>query len=196
MVQINDDCYEDLTANSLERILADLGAGREAKPGSRAGRVSSEPAGGITTLTEEGLHELWKTRARPGLAEAPAAAVETAAHAPETPLAASENKARPVTADRSEPARTAPPGELAEAEPERFDAPPAEGADDLKRIKGIGPKIEALLHDLGVYRFAQIAAWTPDNVAWVDARLKFRGRIGREGWISQAHAIMAVDGTG
>jgi len=194
MVQINDDYYEDLSAHGFEQLLADLRAGRTVKPGSRAGRTSSEPAGGATTLREDGLLDMWKSRARPGLAEPAPEPVDTAAHSASTPLATQQNRARPDVADRSEAARTLPPGDVPESEPERLDAPPSGGADDLKRIKGVGPKIESLLHDLGVFTLAQIAAWTPENVAWVDRRLKFKGRIERERWISQAHALVAIDG--
>ena len=53
MVQINDDYYEDLTAENFEKLLDDLAAGRPVKKGSQTGRVSSEPAGGtLTALTE------------------------------------------------------------------------------------------------------------------------------------------------
>lgn len=58
--------------------------------------------------------------------------------------------------------------------------------DDLKRISGIGPKLESVLNGLGVWTFGQIAAWTPNEIAWVDDYLQFRGRIERDGWISQA----------
>ncbi len=51
MVQINDDYYEDLTAENFEKLLDDLAAGRPVKTGSQTGRVSSEPAGGLTSLT-------------------------------------------------------------------------------------------------------------------------------------------------
>jgi NADH-quinone oxidoreductase subunit E len=51
MVQINDDYYEDLTPESLVRLLDDLAAGRSVKTGSQVGRVSSEPVGGLTSLT-------------------------------------------------------------------------------------------------------------------------------------------------
>jgi NADH-quinone oxidoreductase subunit E len=51
MVQINDDYYEDLTAESFEKLLDDLAAGRPVKTGSQTGRISSEPAGGLTSLT-------------------------------------------------------------------------------------------------------------------------------------------------
>ena len=64
---------------------------------------------------------------------------------------------------------------------------PREGtADDLKRISGIGPKIEGILNSLGVYHFDQIAAWQPRQVGWVDDYLSFKGRIVRENWIGQA----------
>jgi NADH-quinone oxidoreductase subunit E len=51
-VQINDDYYEDLTAENFEKLLDDLAAGREVKVGSQTGRKSSEPAGGLTSLTD------------------------------------------------------------------------------------------------------------------------------------------------
>ena len=51
MAQINDDYYEDLTAESFEKLLDDLAAGRPVRTGSQTGRVSSEPAGGLTSLT-------------------------------------------------------------------------------------------------------------------------------------------------
>jgi NADH-quinone oxidoreductase subunit E len=51
MVQINEDYYEDLTPENFEMLLDDLAAGRPVKTGSQTGRVSSEPAGGLTSLT-------------------------------------------------------------------------------------------------------------------------------------------------
>jgi NADH-quinone oxidoreductase subunit E len=52
MVQINDDYYEDLNPENFEKLLDDLAAGREVKTGSQIGRVTSEPVGGLTSLTE------------------------------------------------------------------------------------------------------------------------------------------------
>jgi len=51
MVQINDDYYEDLDATSFAKLLDDLAAGRPVTIGSQKGRVTSEPEGGLTTLT-------------------------------------------------------------------------------------------------------------------------------------------------
>jgi predicted flap endonuclease-1-like 5' DNA nuclease len=76
--------------------------------------------------------------------------------------------------------------------PEQLTAPHGR-ADDLKRISGIGPSIEKMLNGLGIYHFRQIAAFTPENVAWVDRRLRFRGRIAREDWIGQAKALSEGD---
>lgn len=64
-----------------------------------------------------------------------------------------------------------------------------ETVDDLKLVSGIGPKIEGILHSLGIYRFAQVAAWTPDQRAWVDGYLNFKGRIERDNWQKQAEAL-------
>ena len=68
-------------------------------------------------------------------------------------------------------------------------------ADDLKRIKGIGPKLEQLCHSLGFYHFDQIAGWTADEIAWVDDNLEgFKGRVTRDDWVAQAR-ILAAGGT-
>ena len=70
-------------------------------------------------------------------------------------------------------------------------AVPGNGLDDLHQIKGIGTKIAASLAELGLGRFEQIAAWTPEHVAWVNARLRFKGRVEREEWIAQARVLAA-----
>lgn len=60
---------------------------------------------------------------------------------------------------------------------------------DLKAISGIGPKLEKVLNGLGIWTYAQIAAWTPEEIAWVDDYLSFKGRIDRDDWIAQAAAL-------
>ncbi len=65
-------------------------------------------------------------------------------------------------------------------------APLGGKADDLKRVRGIGPQNERKLHGLGVYHFSQIAAWTAENAKWAGSFMAFPGRIEREGWIAQA----------
>lgn len=79
----------------------------------------------------------------------------------------------------------------AEAKPRTMSAPRKAGADDLKRISGVGPKLEGVLNDLGFWHFDQIAKWTDAEVAWVDSRLKFKGRIERDNWIDQAAKLAA-----
>lgn len=69
--------------------------------------------------------------------------------------------------------------------------PPVGDIDDLKKISGIGPKIEAILHDLGIYHFQQIAEFSADNIRWVNEHLQFKGRIEREKWLEQAREIIA-----
>ncbi len=76
--------------------------------------------------------------------------------------------------------------------PEALSAPREGGPDNLKEIKGVGPKLETLLHDLGIYHFDQIAGWGAAEIAWMDGNLKgFRGRVSRDGWVEQAKLLAA-----
>lgn len=66
-------------------------------------------------------------------------------------------------------------------------------ADDLKQLKGVGPKLAQALEEAGIRSFAQIAAWTEADVAWVEENVKgARGRIGRDGWVAQAQNLAAA----
>ena len=71
--------------------------------------------------------------------------------------------------------------------PAAIDQP--ETPDDLQLIAGVGPKNETLLHELGIYTWAQIGAWKTQECDWVDAYLSFKGRIEREEWVKQAAAL-------
>lgn len=62
-------------------------------------------------------------------------------------------------------------------------------ADELHLIAGVGPKLEELLHGLGVFHFDQIASWTQNEIDWVDDYLQFPGRIERDDWVEQAKAL-------
>jgi len=77
--------------------------------------------------------------------------------------------------------------------PRLMDAPTEGLPDDLKRIKGIGPALEEILHGFGVYYFRQIAAWTPENVDWFDDKLVPKGRVGRDQWVSQARRFAGLE---
>ena len=81
------------------------------------------------------------------------------------------------------PAKAAP----AKAAPAKAAAPAADqAADDLKKLSGVGPALEKKLLAGGITSFAQIAAWSADDVASVDAELSLKGKIEKEGWIAQA----------
>ncbi len=74
---------------------------------------------------------------------------------------------------------------------------PAGAADDLARIKGVGPKLVVLLGQLGITRFAQIAAWSEADIDRIDARLgSFAGRIRRDNWVEQCRLLAADDTAG
>lgn len=84
------------------------------------------------------------------------------------------------------------PEKKAEPKAEKKAAPKAEaGADDLKRLSGVGPALEKKLHENGVTTFAQIASWGADEIADMDDKLSFKGRIERDGWVDQAKAFEA-----
>ncbi|MEM9426351.1 MAG: 50S ribosomal protein L21 [Pseudomonadota bacterium] len=107
-----------------------------------------------------------------------------------------------VAAATAKPAKKAAPKKeeapKAEAKPEQRQdapkkaAPKAEaGADDLKKLSGVGPALEKKLHEAGVTSFAQIAAWGPEEIADMDEKLSFKGRIERDGWVEQATTLAA-----
>jgi predicted flap endonuclease-1-like 5' DNA nuclease len=74
---------------------------------------------------------------------------------------------------------------------------PAGEPDDLGRIKGVGPKLVRLLGELGVTRYDQIAAWSDEDVARIDAQLgPFQGRIVRDNWVEQCRYLAAGDVAG
>lgn len=110
------------------------------------------------------------------MAQAPAPAPAHAGQAPEADAEAPAQEEAPVVE------ATEPEEEAAEVETGVAEAAP----DDLKKLKGVGPALEKKLHDAGVTSFAQIAAWGPEDVAEMDEKLSFKGRITRDDWIGQA----------
>lgn len=84
-------------------------------------------------------------------------------------------------------------GEAAPPAPSPTSAP-APCGDDLRRIKGVGPKLVALLDGLGVTRFEQIAAWDDSEIDRIDAQLgTFAGRVRRDNWVEQARLLAGGD---
>ena len=86
---------------------------------------------------------------------------------------------------------TAGSAERETREPERRDHPRGGTPDDLTRIAGIGPSVERLLHDLGIFHYDQIAALAEPEAAWLEDKLGFAGRIGEERWVDQARTLEA-----
>jgi NADH-quinone oxidoreductase subunit E len=177
MAQIGKDYYEDLTPGILRSLLDRFAAGEVPVPGPQNGRYSSEPLGGLTSLKD---FESGRTQYN--------ASVQTAVDIGDT--------VRRI--DGTEvPLRTAWLGQVASAAVTATGRRPAglaaarDGkADDLTIIKGIGPKLAELCHSLGFHHFDQIAAWTEDEIAWVDDNLEgFKGRVTRDGWVAQAKAL-------
>lgn len=120
-------------------------------------------------------------------APAPAPAPAAVAAAPSKPAPAA---AKPKTAAAAPaPATTAGaagPGKR----PAALSAARDNRPDDLKRIKGIGPKLEKLCNSLGFFHFDQIAKWTDEEIAWVDQNLEgFKGRVVRDNWVAQAKEL-------
>ena len=195
MVMIFKDAYEDLTPERLAEIIDafEAGKGDTIKPGPQTDRFYSAPATGFIALADEAAvlkaapKRQAKEPARP--AEVPPSnAARLKTDALETSSAV--NSPSPVkTSARAEKAAAAPakPSLEDKNRPAAIARPAA--VDDLKLISGVGPKNEAILHELGIFTFAQIAAWKKAERTWVDAYLNFHGRIEREDWVKQAKAL-------
>ncbi len=107
--------------------------------------------------------------------------IKAALGAGSAPAATAEEKA----AKKAKPAKKA-----AKADAPKKAAKAKAAGDDLKLLSGVGPALEKKLHEAGVTSFAQIAAWTEADVADMDEKLTFKGRIEREGWIDQAKELI------
>ena len=116
--------------------------------------------------------------------------VEDEAPAPvSSPVATPAQSAAVVAETKTEAASE---GAEMGTKPAALSAPRGGAADDLKQIKGVGPKLEELCNELGFYHFDQIAGWTAAEVAWVDENLKgFKGRVSRDNWVEQAKTLAA-----
>lgn len=74
-------------------------------------------------------------------------------------------------------------------EPPRLAEPRDGKPDDLTAIKGIGPTIEHLLFECGIFHYDQIAGWRSGEVRWIDQMTGFAGRVDREAWREQAASL-------
>ncbi len=136
----------------------------------------------LGAMEEAPIEEVLTQEDQPVAEEAPAPAAEEAP----APAAAEEAPA-PAAAEE---APAAVEEEPAAAEEAGDDAPlfatPEGEPDDLKKISGVGPVLEGKLHALGITKYAQVAAFTAEDIAKVDERLSFKGRIERDNWLEQA----------
>ena len=196
MAQIGKDYYEDLTTERLAEIIDELASGRVPTPGPQNGRFAAEPLKGLTTLKGFDSGKT-KFNASAQLATDIGDTVKRI-DGTEVPLltpwikdASAPAKAAKKPAKKAAKAAPAKAAVVAaapadEKQPETLAAPRDGGADDLKKISGVGPKLEGVLNELGFYHYDQIAAWGANEIAWVDSRLKFKGRIERDDWMAQA----------
>ncbi len=124
-----------------------------------------------------------------------AAAAKTRADADAKTKAAAAATAKKATPQKADPGPDYDGDGVLEgadegARPAALDGPRGGTADDLKKIKGVGPKLEQLLNSLGFYHFDQISGWSAHEVAWMDANLKgFKGRVSRDNWVEQARLL-------
>lgn len=119
----------------------------------------------------------------------PAAAKKAAAAAKKPAKAKSAPKTSATAAGLDAALAKSKDGPVPDA-PELLDAPRGGKADDLKRIKGVGPKLEKLLNEVGVWHFDQIASWKAKDIAHVDEKMVgFHGRITRDEWVKQAKVL-------
>ncbi|MGO4853239.1 NADH-quinone oxidoreductase subunit E [Phaeovulum sp. W22_SRMD_FR3] len=218
MAQIGKDYYEDLTQAGLTALINDMANGYIPRPGSEIGRFSSEPANGATSLTQwvegraqnnasvaaaqsigDGIKRIdgtevplrapWQQGMNHGQGDVDAPMVtepKPAAGVPVSPTGVTVQEA-PV-ASVAEPEGVMP-AVMAE-KPVSLLAARDTGADNLKLIKGVGPKLEALLNSMGFYHYDQVAAWSEAELAWVDQNLEgFKGRASRDNWVGQAQQL-------
>ena len=132
--------------------------------------------------------------ATPAVSPAPPAVIVTAPQpAPAPDLAAQESALAAKVAALPKDASAEQKADAVGTRPTGLKAARAAGADDLKRVKGIGRVNEGRLNGLGVFHFDQIAGWTRAEVQWIGTYLSFPGRIDRENWQAQA-ALLAKGG--
>ncbi|MDQ7070938.1 MAG: NADH:ubiquinone oxidoreductase [Rhodobacterales bacterium] len=113
--------------------------------------------------------------------------------------AATISAAKPVAKTKIAAKADPESGDDAAAEtrkPEGLSAARGGKADDLKQIKGIGPKLEILCNEMGFYHYDQIASWGTDEVAYMNENLKgFKGRVSRDTWVEQAALLASGEAT-
>ena len=194
MAQIGKDYYEDLTADRMGAIIDELAAGKVPLPGPQNGRYAAEPLKGLTSLTD---YESGKTQYNASVQLAvdigdTVKRIDGTEVPLTTPWQGANQNTAPASKQAAKPSAAKPKAAAPATgeKPELLTEPRAGGADDLKLIKGVGPKLEAVLNDIGIYHYAQIASWSDAQVAWANENLVgFKGRVSRDDWVTQAKAL-------
>ena len=102
---------------------------------------------------------------------------------------AGNGAARPAASPAPAVAQAAPVATKTGQLDEILLARPEGTVDDLKRISGVGPKLEKMLNEAGIFHFWQIAQLSDAQIQVLDDKLEFRGRIARDNWIEQAKKL-------
>ncbi len=155
----------------------DIGAAAEAPVEKILEAVEAEP------VSVEAAVDISPGEAEPAKAAEPVEAEVAPAVEAKTADAVEETKEEAKKEPKAQAAPDSAPVAL-------FDAPEGD-ADDLKLISGVGPVLEEKLNATGIRTFAQIAAFTAEDIAKIDEHLNFKGRVERDGWVEQAGKLAA-----
>ncbi len=182
----------------LERRVAHLQEERAARAAAESARAAqslpAEPPAAVAAAPDP---DRWMWRARylearvRHLEQRVAAASVPQAEAVQevlTPLEPSP-QATPETTDEAQLPREPSPPAHERRKPIVLTAPRNGAPDDLTLIESVSQLQQSTLYALGIFHYDQIAAWTPENIAWVDNYFRLRGRIEEEEWIEQAEAL-------
>lgn len=162
------------------KAAAEAAAKAEAEAAAAAGK-----AGPTDIKTAPAPEAAAPGRPKPSDPKQPASAAQDTPSAVGKAVKGSEPKVEGKT-----PSDKATPTAVEESKPALLTAARNNAPDDLELIYGVGPKLAKMLNEMGVWHYDQIAAWTPAELAWVDARLTgFKGRAVRDDWILQAKKL-------
>ena len=200
MVQISnadgDSYYEDLTAESFDALLDKLVAGEKPEYGPQNSRHTSEPESGAQALITDAIfNQEAGLKALPHATQKAKILYHAGGAKPKVKAAKPKAKAKPKVKPDPKKAQASTYGKTAKkpaAKPKvLYTDGPTDGApDDLKKIKGIGPKFEGDLNSKGIYYFRQIGAWKAADIKMVEGVIdSFPGRIKRDEWVKQGKAL-------
>ncbi|MEQ8479141.1 MAG: NADH-quinone oxidoreductase subunit E [Hoeflea sp.] len=169
---VKDDAKAPDTAPSKNVSKAPAKATARVSTGSTSKTAKSNSTGAVAG-TAKSVKPAGKTGASVTRGNPTMALAATAKGRAKAPASTPAAGAAPSLEDKNRPAGIAKPA----------------NPDDLKMISGVGPKIEGILHSLGIYTFEQVSKWKKAEREWIDGYLKFKGRIEREDWVKQAKAL-------